>query len=111
MVPAAVRCSCVGYNHSGKEKVINFLSGPMGFANAQRMINYIRIFTEFITQPEYVNVIPMFGIVNEPVIPNIGIDTLTSLCVAILRLYRARLTHNHQQSGGLPDHPCDHGYR
>ena len=51
----------------------------MGFANAQRMLNYIRIFIEFVSQPEYVDVIPMFGIVNEALSGMIGVPTLTSL--------------------------------
>ncbi|KAJ7749874.1 hypothetical protein B0H14DRAFT_2982592, partial [Mycena olivaceomarginata] len=42
-----------GYNHSGKLETISFLNGPMGFANAQRMLDYIRIIVEFISQPEY----------------------------------------------------------
>ena len=74
-----IKPSRVGYNHSGKKNVINFLNGPMGLANAQRMVNYIRIFTEFITQPEYVNVVPMFGIINEAVAGTIGVATLASL--------------------------------
>ena len=60
--------------------------GDMGYANAQRMLNYIRIFTEFITQPEYANVVVMFGTMNEPVLGTIGRETLTSLCVAIFTL-------------------------
>ena len=71
----------LGFNHSGKEKVFNFLNGPMGLANAQRMVNYIRIFAEFISQPEYANVVPMFGIINEPLVEAIGINTMMSLCV------------------------------
>ncbi|KAF8197252.1 glycoside hydrolase superfamily [Mycena galopus ATCC 62051] len=67
-----------GYNHSGKLGQINFLNGPMGFANAQRMLDYIRVITEFITQPEYANLIPMFGIVNEAFLPDIGRDVLAS---------------------------------
>jgi len=55
----------------------------MGYANAQRMLNYIRIFTEFITQPEFANVVVMFGVVNEPVLGTIGRESLTSLCVAV----------------------------
>ena len=51
----------------------------MGLANAQRTLNYIRIFMEFFTQPEYTNVIPMFGIINEAVVGTIGRNTLTSL--------------------------------
>lgn len=73
----------VAFNHSGKEGAFNFLNGPMGLANAQRTLNYIRIFTEFISQPEYVNVVPMFGIMNEALVGIIGRDTLTSLCVAV----------------------------
>jgi glucan 1,3-beta-glucosidase len=50
----------------------------MGIANAQRLLNYIRIVTEFITQPEYQAVIPMFGIINEALLTTIGRDQLTS---------------------------------
>ena len=55
----------------------------MGLANAQRTINYIRIFSEFFNQPEYINVVPAFGILNEALVGTIGLDTLSSLCVAI----------------------------
>lgn len=54
------------YNHSGQFGKVNLLNGVMGVANAQRLLHYIRIFTEFIAQPQYKDVIPMFGIVNEP---------------------------------------------
>jgi hypothetical protein len=46
-----------GYNHSGKHGQISFLNGIMGVANAQRSLDYIRIFAEFISQPEYANVV------------------------------------------------------
>ncbi|KAJ7142765.1 glycoside hydrolase family 5 protein [Mycena epipterygia] len=67
-----------GYNHSGKLGQVNFLNGVMGVANAQRMLDYIRIIVEFITQPEYRDVVPMFGIVNEALMSTIGKDQLTS---------------------------------
>ena len=51
----------------------------MGLANAQRALDYIRIITEFISQPEYSPVIPMFSIVNEALLRTIGDDQLTSL--------------------------------
>lgn len=41
--------------------------GVMGIANAQRTMDYIRVIAEFISQPEYRNVVPFFGILNEPV--------------------------------------------
>ncbi|KAF7981414.1 hypothetical protein HWV62_33395 [Athelia sp. TMB] len=55
-----------GLSHSGKVGSINFLNGVMGIANAQRTLDYIRIITEFISQPEWTNVVPMFSVLNEP---------------------------------------------
>jgi hypothetical protein len=55
------------------------LNGTMGIANAQRSLNYMRILTEFISQPQYKDVIPMFGIVNEAVVDTIGMDVIGSL--------------------------------
>ncbi|TFK50792.1 glycoside hydrolase family 5 protein [Heliocybe sulcata] len=66
-----------GYNHSGRFGQVNFLFGVMGIANAQRTMDYIRIIAEFISQPEYKNLVPMFGIVNEPLLTQIGQDVLT----------------------------------
>jgi aryl-phospho-beta-D-glucosidase BglC (GH1 family) len=65
-----------GWNHSGKLGTVNVLSGPMGLANAQRSLDYIRIIAEFISQPEYQNVIAIFGITNEPQGPVIGQENL-----------------------------------
>jgi len=53
--------------------------GVMGMANAQRAMNYIRIITEFITQPEYRDVVPMFSIMNEALITVIGAAELSGL--------------------------------
>ena len=51
----------------------------MGLANAERSLDYIRIFTEFISQPEWKNVVPMFGMLNEPYLAMIGQDQVQSL--------------------------------
>lgn len=53
----------------------------MGLANAERMLGYIRTITEFISQPQYVDLIPIFGIINEALLMTIGKPTLTSLYV------------------------------
>jgi hypothetical protein len=37
----------------------------MGYANAQRMLDYILVIVEFISQPQYKDLVPMFGIVDE----------------------------------------------
>ena len=68
-----------GFNHSGRLGQINFLNGIMGIANAQRTLDYIRIITEFISQPEYRDVIPIFGIANEAFVSTIGQTELTGL--------------------------------
>ena len=68
-----------GWNHSGRLGQINVLYGPMGIANAQRSLDYIRIIAEFISQPEYRDVVVMFGITNEPFGPTIGDDAIFRL--------------------------------
>ncbi len=70
---------CPGFNHSGRQGQVNFMNGLMGIANAQRTLDYIRIITEFISQPEYRDVIPLFGIVNEAVDGIIGQNEMSSL--------------------------------
>ncbi len=67
-----------GWNHSGRSGSINVLNGPMGYANAQRSLDYIRIIAEFISQPEYKDVAVMFGITNEPQASVVGMDVLKS---------------------------------
>ncbi|KAJ7215034.1 glycoside hydrolase family 5 protein [Mycena pura] len=67
-----------GYNHSGKLGQVNFLNGPMGVANAQRMLDYIRIIIEFVSQDEYKDLVPMVGIVNEALMSTIGRTQLTN---------------------------------
>jgi glucan 1,3-beta-glucosidase len=58
---------------------INFMSGIMGIANAQRTLDYIRFITEFISQPEYQNLIPVFSIINEAMVAAIGLNQMMSL--------------------------------
>lgn len=67
-----------GWNHSGKLGSINVLNGPMGLANTQRTLSYIKIIAEFISQPEYSAIVPIFGVTNEPVGSTIGQDNLAA---------------------------------
>ena len=66
-----------GWNHSGRLGTINVLNGPMGYANAQRSLDYIRILAEFISQPDYKDVVVMFGVTNEPDAITFGQDPLS----------------------------------
>jgi glucan 1,3-beta-glucosidase len=73
-----------GWNHSGRLGTINFLNGTMGYANAQRTLDYIRIIAEFISQPQYSNVVTMFGIMNEPRATFISKENVERLYVPLL---------------------------
>jgi glucan 1,3-beta-glucosidase len=90
----AVPGSQNGWNHSGRLGKISFLNGPMGYANAQRALDYIRIIAEFISQPQYKDVVAMFGILNEPQVIQessriqIGSDQLRGFYVEAYRIIR-----------------------
>ncbi|KAF8350820.1 exo-beta-1,3-glucanase [Amanita rubescens] len=77
-----------GWNHSGRYGTINVLNGPMGFANAQRSLDYIRILAEFISQPQYRDVVTLFGIVNEPAGNIMGHDVLASFYLEAYNIVR-----------------------
>jgi glucan 1,3-beta-glucosidase len=68
-----------GWNHSGRLGTIGVLNGPMGYADAQRALDYIRILAEFISQPQYKDVVAIFGIMNEPLGTLMGQDQLSRL--------------------------------
>jgi glucan 1,3-beta-glucosidase len=73
----AVPGSQNGWNHSGRLGDCNFLLGVSGLFNAQRTLEYIQVIAEFISQPQYKDVVVMFGILNEPrSTPYIGQDNL-----------------------------------
>ena len=55
----------------------------MGLVNAQRTLDYIRIIAEFISQPEYRDVVTMFSPMNEAREVHIGKQALEGLYVAI----------------------------
>lgn len=84
----AVPGSQNGWNHSGRLGSINVLEGPMGYANAQRTLDYIRILAEFISQPEYRNVVTMFSILNEPDGTHMGQDVLSSFYYQAYQIVR-----------------------
>jgi glucan 1,3-beta-glucosidase len=75
----AVPGSQNGWNHSGRLGSMNFLYGVAGIFNAQRTLEYVRVIAEFIAQPQYRDVVVMFGVVNEPrAAPYIGTDVLAT---------------------------------
>ncbi|KAF7977046.1 hypothetical protein HWV62_4816 [Athelia sp. TMB] len=77
-----------GFIRSGRSGSINFLNGVMGIANAQRALSYIRTITEFISEPEWVNVVPIFGVVNEPLLSHIGRPQLNAFYLEVHNMIR-----------------------
>ena len=76
---SASHASPTGYNHSGRLGSLNWLNGPMGLANAERSLDYMRIITEFISQPQWKDVIVIFSMINEPFMAKIGRPPVESL--------------------------------
>jgi len=72
----AVPGSQNGQNHSGRIGSVGFLNGVMGVTNGQRAISYIQTLVQFISQPEYQNVVTMFHPVNEPYATTFGEQVL-----------------------------------
>ncbi|KAJ7846576.1 hypothetical protein B0H14DRAFT_3454267 [Mycena olivaceomarginata] len=64
------------------------------------MLAYIHVIIEFMSQPEYGDLIPMFGIVNEACLAGIGRDVLTSLQRALHQ--HLRWLPGHHMVDGLP---------
>jgi glucan 1,3-beta-glucosidase len=54
------------------------MAGTQGIYNAERTIYYLRILTQFLSQPQYKEVIKAIGLVNEPRAATLGHDPLAS---------------------------------
>lgn len=57
-----------GWNHSGKYGAIGWLNGTQGQENAERTLEIVKNMTRFFSKPEWENVAPIFGVINEPAI-------------------------------------------
>ncbi|KAI9266604.1 glycoside hydrolase superfamily [Phascolomyces articulosus] len=57
-----------GWNHSGRYGQIGFLNGTHGDENANRTIKIIETMVEFFNKSEWRDVVPIFGVLNEPAI-------------------------------------------
>lgn len=55
-----------GWNHSGRQGAINWLSGTDGALNAERTLAIHAQLATFFAQPRYANVVTLYGVLNEP---------------------------------------------
>ncbi|KAI9493932.1 glycoside hydrolase superfamily [Zychaea mexicana] len=60
-----------GWNHSGRYGQIGWLNGTQGEANAIRTLKVVEKMVEFFSKPEWHDVAPIFGVLNEPAIYHI----------------------------------------
>ncbi|BEI87920.1 uncharacterized protein CcaverHIS019_0106380 [Cutaneotrichosporon cavernicola] len=77
-----------GWNHSGRSGTINWMRGAMGLANAQRSLEYLRSFTQYISQPGVKEVVPMLGLVNEVLYGDVGKDAMGSFYFESIEMIR-----------------------
>jgi hypothetical protein len=52
------------------------------------MLEYIRVYTEYFSQPEYKNVVPVFGIINEALVATIGKDQILAFYLEANKIIR-----------------------
>ncbi|KAF8641456.1 hypothetical protein AX16_009968 [Volvariella volvacea WC 439] len=77
-----------GWDHSGRNGSINWMNGAMGIANAQRSLNYLRTFTQFISQEPYKAVVPIIGVANDVRLDMIGDAAVRSFYFAAYETIR-----------------------
>ncbi|OBZ87449.1 putative glucan 1,3-beta-glucosidase D [Choanephora cucurbitarum] len=55
-----------GWNHSGRVGPVGFLNGTYGEENANKTLEIASKMIEYFSKPEWSNVVPIFGVLNEP---------------------------------------------
>lgn len=65
-----------GWNHSGRQGVIGWLNGTDGTLNGQRCIDIHDQLSTFFAQPRYKSIVTMYGLVNEPKMTALDVDTV-----------------------------------
>ncbi|GAA6002079.1 uncharacterized protein JCM10292_001836 [Rhodotorula paludigena] len=65
-----------GWNHSGRLGSISFLHSTLGLANAQRTLDYIAALAEFTSRRGVREVVPMYSVINEPMLAVLGEEAL-----------------------------------
>jgi glucan 1,3-beta-glucosidase len=67
-----------GWNHSGHQGAVNWLKGTDGALNGQRTLDIHNQLSSFFSAPRYSNIIAIYGLVNEPKMTYLDVDTVLS---------------------------------
>jgi glucan 1,3-beta-glucosidase len=78
-----------GWNHSGHQGAINWLSGTDGTTNGQRTLDIHSQLSTFFSQPRYKNIIAIYGLVNEPKMTFLDVDTVLTWTKTAIQKIRA----------------------
>ncbi|THY90994.1 glycoside hydrolase [Aureobasidium pullulans] len=78
-----------GWNHSGHQGAINWLDGTDGTLNGQRTLDIHSQLSTFFAQPRYKNIITIYGLVNEPKMTYLDVDTVLTWTKSAITKIRA----------------------
>ncbi|KAL9113846.1 MAG: hypothetical protein Q9227_001980 [Pyrenula ochraceoflavens] len=84
----AVPGSQNGWNHSGRQGSIGWLNGTDGSLNAQRSLDIHNQLSKFFAQDRYKNVVTIYGLVNEPKMMAIPVDSVLDWNTQAVKIVR-----------------------
>ena len=91
----AVPGSQNGWNHSGRQGAIDWISGPDGALNAQRSLDIHNQLSQFFAQDRYKNVVTIYGLVNEPKMLTIPIPSVINWNTQAVKIIRGNGMQQH----------------
>jgi glucan 1,3-beta-glucosidase len=77
-----------GWNHSGRQGVIGWLNGTDGALNAQRSLDLHKQLSAFFAQDRYKNVVALYGLVNEPKMIELPVDSVLAWTTSAIEIVR-----------------------
>ncbi|CAJ2504877.1 Uu.00g122710.m01.CDS01 [Anthostomella pinea] len=78
-----------GWNHSGRQGVVNWLNGTDGDLNAQRSLDVHDRLSKFFAQDRYKNIVAFYGLANEPRMVALSASAVTSWTSQAFQLVRS----------------------
>ncbi|KAJ9195096.1 CAZyme family GH5 [Paecilomyces variotii] len=75
-----------GWNHSGRQGTVGWLNGTDGDLNRQRSIDIHNQLSQFFAQPRYKNVVTIYGLVNEPKMLSLPIESVLNWTTQVTEL-------------------------
>lgn len=77
-----------GWNHSGRQGVVNWLNGTDGDLNAQRSLDVHGRLSKFFAQDRYKNIVTFYGLANEPRMVSLSASAVISWTTEAFNLVR-----------------------